>query len=248
MIRLPGHALLIWLLFALLAFSGCATTLVYNHADWLLTRQLDGYFDLSRSQKGFVSARLGTILDHHRREALPRYEAVLQQIQERIRRGLTQEDLDWALTQYEQLRTDLFARFVPDGADFVRLVEEKQIARLRKVLQQQLGKQEELVREGLEARMAQRTERILALAKEWLGPITRRQEQELSHVAETFPDTWPLMHAYQQRRNEQLWPSSNQGLGKRVPPSCMTGWCGRSTPPSRDSWKPPVNGTSILDG
>ena len=49
-----GRLLLITVLFVSLAFAGCvATTLVYNHADWLIARQIDGYFDLNRSQKGF---------------------------------------------------------------------------------------------------------------------------------------------------------------------------------------------------
>src|SRR3982751_4576670 len=91
--------LVLGLLVALTAVAGCATTLVYNHADWLLLRQLDGYFDLSRSQKAFVSARLNTILERHRREALPHYEAMIQQVQRRIQDGLTETDLDWAFTQ-----------------------------------------------------------------------------------------------------------------------------------------------------
>jgi hypothetical protein len=200
----PGSPLLWCLLFFSLAVSGCVSTLVYNHADWLLTRQLDGYFDLSRSQKTFVSARLHTILDHHRHEALPKYEETLQQVTQRIQRGLSGDDLDWAFTQYEQLRTDLFARFVQDGAEFVHGVEERQIARVRKALEQQLAKEEEAGREGLEARLAKRTDRMLALVKEWLGSLTRQQEREVIQRATAFPDTWPVMYVHQQQRNAQL--------------------------------------------
>src|SRR3982751_243644 len=100
--------LVLGLLVALTAVAGCASTLVYNHADWLLLRQLDGYFDLSRPQKAFVSARLDAILDRHRREALPHYEAVIEQVHRRVQSGLTDADLDWAFTQYDQLRVDLF--------------------------------------------------------------------------------------------------------------------------------------------
>lgn len=191
-----------------LGLAGCATTLgtslFYNHADWLLTRQLDGYLDLSRSQKAFVSGRLDGLLDRHREEALPRYEQVVSQVQQRVQRGLTSEDLDWALSQYDQLRVDLFARFAKDAADFVRLVEDRQIPRLRHALRQRLAKQEKLVREGLEARLSRRTEQILALAKEWLGPMTRRQEQEITQLAMEFPDTLPVTYAHQLHRNEQL--------------------------------------------
>jgi len=186
------------------AVAGCATTLVYNHADWLLLRQLDGYFDLSRSQKAFVSARLDAILDRHRREALPHYEVVIEQVRRRIQNGLTDSDLDWAFTQYDQLRLDLFGRFARDGGDFVRLVEEPQVMRLRTALRRRLGDQEQLLREDPSARMAKRTQRILALVKEWLGPLTREQEQHITQLTMAFPDTLPAWYAHQLRRNDQL--------------------------------------------
>lgn len=190
------------------SFTGCATTLattlIYNHADWWITRQLDGYFDLSRSQKAFVSARLDTILSHHRHEALPRYEDVLGQVQARVQRGLTGDDLDWAFEQYDELRADLLTRFVRDGTDFVRLVEEPQISRLRKALEKRLTKQEQLLRDSVETRLAQRTERIITLVKEWLGPMTRQQEQEVTRLAMAFPDTLPALYAHERQRNEQL--------------------------------------------
>jgi hypothetical protein len=192
----------------ILAVAGCATTLgtslIYNHADWLLTRQLDGYLDLSRSQKVVVSARLGGVLARHRHEALPRYADIVSDVQQRVQRGLTGEDLEWALSQYDELRTDLFARFAKDAADFVRLVEDRQIPRLREQLRQRLAKQEKLIRDGLDQRLRKRTDQILALTREWLGPITRPQEQEIIRLAMAFPDTVPAAYAHQLQRNEQL--------------------------------------------
>ena len=58
-----GRLLFITLVFVSLAFTGCAaTSLLYNHADWLIARQINGYFDLNRSQKMFLSSRLNGIL------------------------------------------------------------------------------------------------------------------------------------------------------------------------------------------
>ncbi|HJT22610.1 MAG TPA: DUF6279 family lipoprotein [Nitrospira sp.] len=205
MIRLHAcRALIITALILSLAVGGCATTLLYNHADWLIVRQLDGYLDLSRSQKAFLYDRLDVILRNHRHEALPRYETVLEQVRAKAQRGLTPGDLEWAFDQYDQLKTDLFARFALDGADFVRLVNEPQISRLRKTLPARLRQEERLLHDGVEARLRQRTDRILALAKEWLGAITPAQEQEITRLAMQFPDTLPSWYAYQQRRNERL--------------------------------------------
>jgi hypothetical protein len=198
-----GQLLSIVLVFATLA--GCvATTLVYNHADWLLARQIDGYFDLNRSQKTFVSSRLSGILNHHRHEALPRYESVLRQARERLQDGVSSDDLDWAFVQYDQLRADLFARFVSDGTEFVRQVNEPQVGRLKKALQNRLAREEALLREDPSTRLAKRTERILGLAKEWLGPLSTQQMQEITQLAMNFPDTLPAWYAHQRQRHEQL--------------------------------------------
>jgi hypothetical protein len=187
-----------------LAAGGCATTLLYTHADWLIVRQLDGYFDLSRSQKAFLYDRLDVILRNHRHEALPRYETVLEQIEARVQRGLIPGDLEWAFDQYDQLKTDLFARFALDGTDFIRSVNEPQLSRLRKTLPTRLRQEERLLQSGAEARLRQRTDRILSLAREGLGTITPQQEQEITRLVTRFPDTLPSWYAYQQRRNERL--------------------------------------------
>ena len=200
-----GRFLLIPLFLVSLAFAGCAaTSLLYNHADWLIARQLDSYFGLNRPQKTFVSSRLSGILAHHRREALPRYETVLHQAGERAADGLTAEDLDWAYVQYDQLRADLFSRFVSDGTEFVRQVNDPQVARLKQALQTRLARDEDLLRDDAANRLAKRTERILKLAREWMGPLSAQQEQDIAKITMGFPDSMPAWHAHQAYRHEQL--------------------------------------------
>ena len=200
-----GRLLLTIFLFLTLAVAGCAaTSLLYNHADWLLTRQIDGYFGLNRPQKTFVSSRLSGILAHHRSDALPRYEAVLGQARERSADGLSAEDLDWAFVQYDQLRADLFARFVSDGAEFIRQVNDPQVSRLKQALEARLARDEQLLRDGGAKRQAKRTERILGLAREWMGPLSAQQEHEIGNLTMSFPDTLPLWYAHQVYRHKQL--------------------------------------------
>jgi hypothetical protein len=193
---------------AALVLWGCGSTssisLMYNHADWLMTRQLDNYVDLSSSQKAFVTERLDRILHRHRQEALPRYEAVLGEARTRIQRGLTEKDLDWAFAQYETLREDLLSRFASDGTAFAGLVEDAQLIRVRSSLDARLTKQERLLRESFERRQAQRTDAVVTLAKEWLGSLDRQQRRQVAEAAMAFPDTWPVFYAHQRRRNEEL--------------------------------------------
>lgn len=200
-----GRLLFITLVFVSLAFTGCAaTSLLYNHADWLIARQINGYFDLNRSQKMFLSSRLNGILTQHRREALPRYESALRQAEERVQDGITTDDLDWAFGQYDQLRADLFGRFVLDGTEFVRQVNDSQISRLKKALQSRLAREEALLQDDVAKRLSKRTERILGLAREWLGTLSPQQEQEITRLSMNFPDTLPAWYAHRKHRHEQL--------------------------------------------
>lgn len=204
-INKPGRVLLLTLCLTSLIFAGCAaTSLLYNHADWLIARQIDGYFGLNRTQKTFLSSRLSGILAHHRREALPRYETVLRQAHERAADGLTNADLDWAFGQYDQLRADLFARFTADGREFVQQVNDPQVSRLKQALQTRLARQEDLLRDDAAKRLAKRTERMLGLAREWMGPLSTPQEQEIARLTMQFPDTLPSWYAHQMYRHEQL--------------------------------------------
>src|SRR5262249_54012321 len=152
---------------------------------------LDGYFDLSRSQKAFVYAKLDGILERHRHEALPRYESIVQEVKGRVRQGLTDQDLVWAFTQYDLLRADLFGRFAPDGAEFVRLVQGPQVTRLKEALQSRLRRDEVPLHDSVEKRLQKRTERILTLSNEWLGSLTKQQEREITRLVMNFPDTLP---------------------------------------------------------
>ena len=200
-----GRFLLITVCLASLAFAGCAaSTLLYNHADWLIARQIDGYFGLNRTQKTFVSSRLSGILAHHRREALPRYETVLGEAHTRVADGLTDDDLDWVFAQYDYLRADLFGRFVSDGAEFVQQVNDPQVLQLKQALQTRLAKDEGLLRDDAAKRLAKRTERMLGLAREWMGPLSAAQEQDIVRLTMGFPDTLPAWYAHQMYRHEQL--------------------------------------------
>ena len=129
---------------------------------------------------------------------------MLHQARDRAQDGLTTDDLDWAFVQYDQLRADLFARFVSDGTEFVRQVNEPQISRLKNALQSHLVQAEALLQADVTTRLAKRTERILSLAREWLGPLSMQQEQEISRLTMNFPDTLPLWYAHQKHRHEQL--------------------------------------------
>jgi len=99
----------------LVAFAGCSfATTAYRHVDRIILWKLDHYFDLNKDQRHDLAQRLTPLLERHRHEALPQYETFLQEVRQRVERGLTEPDIDWAYATYDRLRMDLFERVVAD--------------------------------------------------------------------------------------------------------------------------------------
>lgn len=94
----------------LLTLAGCSLTTSYRYANRIILWQLDHYFDLKSDQRRDLNQRLTPLLTRHRHEALPEYESFLREIRQRIERGLTGSDVDWAYATYDRLRADLFER------------------------------------------------------------------------------------------------------------------------------------------
>ena len=188
-----------------MATAGCSfATAAYRHADRLIIWKLDHYFDLNRDQRHDLAQRLTPILDKHRHEALPQYETFLREIRQRVERGLTDSDVDWAYATYDHLRTDLFERVVADSGAFLASVNAKQVRTFESVMQKDNAKATRLVQAPVPERLKERAQTTLDLVKDWLGPLTKEQQAQIREWSLTLPDVEPMWVAYQQQRRQEL--------------------------------------------
>ncbi|MDR4478953.1 MAG: DUF6279 family lipoprotein [Nitrospira sp.] len=194
----------LWLAALLFLLNGCALTFGYRHADWMIRWQLDHYLDLTSGQRRDVTARLKPLLSRHRKEALPQYEQFLKNLQERVSRGLTQEDLEWMYRSYDRFRADLFERLVPDSSALLMSVSEKQVRYLEKVFHKEESKAASKLQEPISTRLEERTKKILARAEDWLGPLSSEQVARIRPLALSIPDTQPVWRDYRRQRQEEL--------------------------------------------
>jgi len=136
-----------WCAAGLLVFlPGCSLTLLaYHYADRLILWQVDHYFDLTSDQRHELGRQLKPLLARHKHEAIPQYEAALVQVRQRIERGLTSQDVDWAYATYDRLRADLFNRIIADGGVFLASIEPEQVQTLETALQKENSKVARLV-------------------------------------------------------------------------------------------------------
>lgn len=188
----------------LLTVAGCALTTSYRYADRIILWQLDHYFDLNRDQHHDLTQRLSPLLDRHRQEALPQYETFLLEIRQRIERGLTGPDVDWAYAAYDRLRADLLDRVVADGGVFLASIDSRQTRTFESMLQKDNAKTERLVHNPLHERLNKRADAILDGAKDWLGRLTKEQRDQIRHWSYALPDTEEVWLAYRQQRQQEL--------------------------------------------
>lgn len=184
--------------------SGCALTFGYRHADWMISWQLDHYLDLTAGQRRDVTARLKPLLDRHRTEAIPQYEQFLKELQQRVSRGLTREDLEWMYASYDRFRADLFERAVPDGSALLMTVSERQVRNLEDVFRKEENKSVRTLQGSTSKRLEERTRKMLAMAEDWLGPLSAEQVARVSPFTKALPDTQPVIRHYRRQRQQEF--------------------------------------------
>lgn len=119
------------------ALTACsAAKLGYLNADWLLVRQVDRYLDLDRAQRDWLQQRIDAHIDWHRRDELPRIEAMLASMRQRVEAGLTADDVDWMLDESRHRYRALARRLLPDMVVVLHGLEDAQIDHLERALRE----------------------------------------------------------------------------------------------------------------
>ena len=191
-------------LICMVFLTGCAMTFGYRHADWLIRWQLDHYFDLNSGQRREVTPRLQTILTRHRTEALPQYEQFLKDVQQRVRQGLTGEDVNWIYASYDRFRADLFERVAPDGGLVLTTMTHQQIQHFAEVASKEEQKAGRRLQKSVSTRLDERARMMLSWAEEWLGPLTSEQAAHIREWSVALPDTQAAWWQYRHHRHEEL--------------------------------------------
>jgi hypothetical protein len=187
-----------------LLLNGCAVAFVYRHADWLMLHKLDQYFDLNVEQRKDLTDRIQAILAKHRREALPQYEAFLMQIQQRVERGLTGDDIEWFYASFDRLRDDLFDRLIMDGGVFLASVNQAQTVTLERAMRKDNEKAARLASGPAPERLKKRADNTVDVVKDWTGSLTKDQRNQIIAWSYSLPDTQPLFFRYREEQQREL--------------------------------------------
>jgi hypothetical protein len=155
-----------------------AMKLGYNNADTLVAHGLDNYFDLDDEQAELVRNRMRELLRWHRRTQLAAYSELLQRAHARVGGNVTAVDVLALQTEIHGMLATMGERAAPDIAHVSARLNQGQIDKFARKLTEDTRKaQRELVSYAGPHGIDRRGKRYLERAEEWLGPLTREQQE-----------------------------------------------------------------------
>jgi len=165
-----------YLLLALAALLAACTRLAYNNATPMFTWMVDGYVDLHHDQKDWLRTRLDRAMAWHRANELPEYRRFLADVARRADRTFTEAEVEQA---WSKLRADydrVVEHILPDTADFMLSLDDKQLERLDRKLAADNEKVRREMTEGTEDKRRERgVKRMTETVEEWIGPLDPKQ-------------------------------------------------------------------------
>ncbi len=176
----PIRSLLVTAL--LIVLSGCsALQFGYDNADTLLQWRAGKYFNFEGEQKAEFERRVQRFLAWHRRTALPQYARLVNDMGDRLARGLKQEDLVWGYDSFQtQLRQGLRAGSTEMG-DLLDALSPAQIERFQARLEKENREhaRDHGLGETRDERREKRVKRNIERLEDLLGTLTETQVERV---------------------------------------------------------------------
>lgn len=187
----------------LIGLSGCsALQLGYRNADTMLHWRGGQYFDFEGEARAEYERRVQRFLAWHRREALPQYARLAENMAARIARGLSQADLVWGYDAFQsQLRQSLSA----GGAEIGELLDGLSAQQMQTFEKRLAKENRDYARKysiggTAEERRALRVKRNVERLEDWYGDLN---EEQLERV-KLYSARAPLDDALRERERKRM--------------------------------------------
>jgi len=171
------------------AAAGCtAVQFSYNNAGGLVRYVVWEYVDLDGSQSQALQQHVARLQEWHRGSELPDYVQFLQSLKSRAGRGLTHQDVDWAVDTIRQSYHRAAVRAAEEAAPILTTLNAEQLASIERKFAKDDAK---FVKEWLSG-SANRRERYAAdkmveRFEEWTGNLSAEQELLIRQFVRAHP-------------------------------------------------------------
>jgi hypothetical protein len=165
--------------------TACSLTRVaYNYADSIVPYMASNYLDLDAEQSERLRPLIVRFHEWHRTNELPVYAALLRSASERAAKGLTADDVAWAMDSLRSRYRRLAAKAAEDAAPVLATLEPAQLA----VLEHKFAESnEKYAKEYLSTDDAKRkrvqAKRMLDRFRDIAGSLTHEQEARIERFA-----------------------------------------------------------------
>ena len=198
-----------WLLVlaAALVLAGCGSVMrvVYNNSDFALRVMANEYFDTQGDQSELLKAQLARFHEWHRREELPAYAQLFQGAAERAARGLTAEDVTWAIVSVRERYRLVVAQAAEDGAPVVATFTAENYAALDRKFADVNAKFTKDYLTGDQAKRNRARAKWFEERFEWfIGDLTDAQVALIQRFVQTQPRMNEVRLADRKRRQQEF--------------------------------------------
>ena len=176
------------LVVALALLGACSsTTFLYNRLDMIIPWYVGSYVDLEREQKEYLDTLLEPFLVWHRREELPRYILVIDDLETRLDREVSADDVPAISAQFEAAWFRLEGRGIDWMLQLGESLSDEQMAEFRESLRDKqqdyeekyLGRTDEKFRE-------ESYDSLRDNLQDYLGRLTGDQRERLRQASEAL--------------------------------------------------------------
>lgn len=194
---------------------GCSNTFTYNNLDWLLYWYLDDYVELDKQQKKQFDVKLESWLEWHRSGELPRYQAHLESIKQRLNvEPLTASQWLQEFSDGRDHWSRLRNHISPGLIEFSKVLNDEQVEQLFVALEKEnIENEEERAESSAEQRAEKNVKRMKANFKDWIGKLSKQQEKLVEDYSPQFTtnfENWIAYRRHIQSSAKQLMMTRNE--------------------------------------
>ena len=181
------HTVLLAVTFWALCATGCSG-MSTKVAGWYVTRQIDGYFDLTSEQKEQVRERVDTLIAEVRRDELPKALYVMRLVRNAIAENQVAPRIDDLQERADVLLERAAQRLIPELAWVMSQLDDAQIAYFEGKLRENLGKIYEDQKLPAGERRKKLDEQLIEALEKAVGDLSVAQRQTILQAAHALPD------------------------------------------------------------
>ena len=169
--------------------SGCtALRVAYENADTYLYWRSGSYLDLDRKESQELAQRINDFFAWHRAKELPQYARIADEASQRLRDGLSREDLVWGYDSLVAHARQSLRAAAERIAPLLDRLTPQQVAHLEKGFAEDNRKfARENLRGSEKERRKRRAKRVEERLEDWVGNLTHAQVERVRQYSERAP-------------------------------------------------------------